>query len=591
MKAQLTLGIALIILLLGCNKQPETTITGHVAAQSVVPHQPSPTGEAHRKVVRYPDGNIPAKAYLAHNEVYNPEAVIPPQCYTKTEGENNPCFACHQSYPRSEGRSNMMSDGDLQGDYQFSDVGMTNSWKNLFIDRTDIIAKISDEEIKAYVSQDNYTPFIKKSEREQGWSSESVSLKGLAYPDTAFDRYGLAKDGSHWVSYNYKPFPSTFWPTNGSTDDAMIRLSNAFREQGGEYVFDVYFANLALVEMAIKDLSEISVPALSEIKVGRDLNGNGKIESEIKHIVRQTHYVGDAQNTSLKHMLYPQKTEFLHTVRYLGVNDKGDIYNAPRLKELRYMKKHQDTTPETLRVAYMLEAKEKEFENLPQTIYLGNRGIDNGFGWTINGYIENEKGELRQQVHQELAFCNGCHKTVGSTFDQTFSFARKIDGERGWGYIDLRAMSDVPNVVIDGLASEKGEFLTYFERVGGGDEFRQNQEMLNKWFNPDGSVNSAKVAQAKSVYDLIMPSPERAMALNKAYWSIVKEQSFIFGRDATIFEASNVLAEVDDNQAPLKAQHRFKWDLRLNWAQHEQFHQAASKSLTEAGEHDELARF
>ena len=68
-------------------------------------------------------GHVPATAYLEQKEVYNPESVIPPQCYTKTEGKNNPCYACHQSYPRSANRSNMMSDGDLQGNYEFSEVG------------------------------------------------------------------------------------------------------------------------------------------------------------------------------------------------------------------------------------------------------------------------------------------------------------------------------------------------------------------------------------------------------------------------------------------------------------------------------------
>ncbi len=28
--------------------------------------------------------------------VYNREAVIPPMCYTKTEGKYNPCYVCHQ---------------------------------------------------------------------------------------------------------------------------------------------------------------------------------------------------------------------------------------------------------------------------------------------------------------------------------------------------------------------------------------------------------------------------------------------------------------------------------------------------------------
>ena len=36
-------------------------------------------------------------AYIEHGEVYNHETVIPPQCYTKTDGVNNPCYACHQT--------------------------------------------------------------------------------------------------------------------------------------------------------------------------------------------------------------------------------------------------------------------------------------------------------------------------------------------------------------------------------------------------------------------------------------------------------------------------------------------------------------
>ncbi|MCY7296767.1 hypothetical protein [Alteromonas sp. a30] len=548
MKAQFVLGFFVTAALFGCNEQSEQTLASSI------------TSVPEAQTALYPEGHIPATAYLQHDEVYNPESVIPPQCYTKTDGVNNPCFACHQSYPRSAGRSNMMSDADLQGDYQFSDEGMTNSWKNLFIDRSKMIQSISDAEMQAYIREDNYTPLLAKLEKHKQWKGNYVALNGLAFPQTAFDENGLAKDGSHWVSYNYKPFPSTFWPTNGSTDDSMIRLPKAFREHAGKYSFDVYFANLALVEMAIKDVSRISVPAISEVIIGRDLNANGELETAVSEIVRQNTYVGDANNIELKHMLYPQETEFLHTVRYIGVDENGDIYNAPRLKELRYMKKHQDTSLATLRVSYMQEYKEKDAETLPKTVYLGERGIDNGFGWTINGYIEDAQGELRQQEHQELAFCNGCHKTVGSTIDQIFSFARKVEGEQGWGYINLREMRDVPNIV-----GEKGEFLTYFERVGGGDEFRQNQEMLDKWFNHDGSVNVEKVAQAETVYDLIAPSARRALDLNKAYWTIVKEQSFIFGRDATISKAKNVLSKIDDSQAPLKENHRYKWDLRLNW--------------------------
>ena len=504
----------------------------------------------------YSEGDdIPALAYMEHNEVYNPESVIPPQCYTKTNGKNNPCYACHQSYDKSENRPNQMGDGTLQGNYEFSDVGLTNSWKNLFVDRRELIADISDKAILDYIGEDNYT-----ASTENGLPAE-MQIKQLSYPDEAFGEHGIANDGSGWVAYNYKPFPSTFWPTNGSTGDAMIRLPAAFQLRQGEYSEDVYLANLTLLEMALKDVDTLAVPPLNEQTIGMDLNGDGALSEAVTHIQRQSHYVGDASSIELSYQLYPQGTELLHTVRYIGVDDEGQIYNAPRMKEVRYMQKALFRSKESLASAYYAEAKDKAFEKLPQTRYLGEeKGIDNGFGWTLNAYIEDKQGQLRPQHEQELAFCNGCHKTVGSTFDQTFSFARKVPGAKGWGYINLHEIDDVPNI-----NEQEGEFLTYMKRVGGGDEFRQNAEMLARWFNAEGKLNEAKVKQANSVYELITPSPERALALNKAYQTIVKEQSYLFGRDATITEATNVLSEIDVEQPPLLPEHRYHWDMRLDW--------------------------
>ena len=48
------------------------------------------------------------------NSIYNQEAPIPPQCYTRTEGDFNPCYTCHQTYP-DRTRPNTMWDGYLQG--------------------------------------------------------------------------------------------------------------------------------------------------------------------------------------------------------------------------------------------------------------------------------------------------------------------------------------------------------------------------------------------------------------------------------------------------------------------------------------------
>lgn len=497
--------------------------------------------------------------FIKNNEIYNPESVIPPQCYTKTEGTYNPCMACHQSYPSQDARPNIMNDGDLQGDYQFSDEGMTNSWKNLFIDRTLQISEIKDSFIREWVTQDNYQPFLQTNKQHP--QLKAITLQNLAKPQTAFAQNGLANDNSYWVAFNYKPFPSTFWPTNGSTGDVMIRLEPQFREVNGQFNQDVYFANLSLVEMSIKRLERISVPNIDERHIGADLNGDDKL-SVISSMNKQSYYVGDAAQIELADMLYPKGTEFLHTVRYIGVDEQGNPYNAERMKEVRYMKKHAFKNKRKVAISYHREGKEKEFEQLPRTISLGKKGIDNGFSWTINGFIENEQGQLRQQHYQELQSCNGCHKTIGTTLDHTFSFARKVEGANGWGYINLKNQTDTPT-----LGEHQGEFLTYLERVGGGDEFRQNKEMLSRWFGPDGKVNKEKVTTLDNLYQLIMPSSRRALDLNKAYYTIVQEQSYLFGRDATIGVATNVLQKVEDNMPPLQTEFRYGFDIRLDWSE------------------------
>ncbi|MGK0249871.1 MAG: hypothetical protein ACI910_002632 [Oleispira sp.] len=498
---------------------------------------------------------IPALAYLEHDETYNAESVIPPQCYTKTDGDKNPCYVCHQTYTDPL-RPNFVKDGSLQGNYEFSDEGMTNSWKNLFKDRSKEIDAIDDQTIMNWVSQDNYSSFIKRLNNDSSWKGEMPEIKNLAYPKKAFYENGIAKDGSHWIAYNYKPLPSSFWPTNGSTGDAMIRLPKEFRELEGQYSEALYLQNLALLEQSIKQTQK-------------------EDQANNPHV-----YLGDASNINIEYMLYPKGTEFLHTVRYLGINEDESIYNAPRMKEVRYMKKAKFKSISALKSSYFIEAKEKILGQLPQTINIGDRGIDNGFGWILNGYIENKKGELRQQNKQEMASCNGCHKTLGSTIDQVFSFSRKLEGRQGWGYIDLTKITDVPNIIVSSEKSSKGnekgvqhgeqygdqygEYLTYFQRVGGGDEFRQNSEMLTRWFHDDGQVNKEAVEALASIYPLITPSKERALALNKTYKLIVAEQSYIFGRDAVLKPAKNVLKKVEETM-PLKEQHRYSWDIRLNW--------------------------
>ncbi|MGD8862046.1 MAG: hypothetical protein PVI30_18690 [Myxococcales bacterium] len=510
-------------------------------------------------ILRHDDSVLPElpPVHPVHT-VYNREAVIPPMCYTRTEGQHNPCYVCHQD--EIPERPNHMDDGALQQAYSFSDVGTKNHWRNLFEDRSERVAQISDAEILEWIGQDNYSELAPRL-REAGFRGYIPDLTNLQLSADAFDAEGFAKDGSHWVAFNYKPMPSTFWPTNGSTDDVMIRLPAPFRTSAeGEYSRDVYKANLALVEANIKALPRISVPALDEQAVGVDLNGDGELGT-ITEITATGTYVGAARRHLKLPHLYPQDTEFLHSVRYVGVDDGGDVYVPRRMKELRYMRKRWTMTEPQLYEAYMQEHDAKDVGQLPGFPNRGQFGLDNEMGWVVTGFIENRSGRLRVNTYEENFTCMGCHTSIGSTIDSTFSFPRKVDGAAGWGYVNLRGMPDAPT-----LGESRGEIATYLERAGGGGEFRSNPEMAARFFDGD-RPSDEKLAAARDVHDLIAPSRERALTLNKAYRVIVDDQDFVYGRDATVVPPKNVYDEIDNGQAPtLPPDRTYRWDIRLDWS-------------------------
>ena len=488
----------------------------------------------------------------------NAEAVVPPQCYTRTETLNNPCYVCHQD--AIEGRENVMNDADLQEAYSFSDVGMTNHWKNLFEDRSARIAGITDQEIIDWIRGDNYSELPSRL-REAGFKGWIPDLKNLHLGSEAFDEQGFAKDGSQWVAFSYKPFPSTFWPTNGSTDDVMIRLPENYRtDKAGKPSPDIYKANLAILEANIKGVNRIGCLPVDEKTIGKDLDGDGTT-GIAREIAQATGWFGAAEDLPIERHLYPQGTEFLHTVRYVGVSDDGRIGPSVRMKEVRYSKKAKAYSKPMYARKYALEAIEKEAGNLPAYYDLGHYGLDNGNGWALHGFIEDRKGRLRAMTYEENFSCMGCHNSVGSTIDKTFSFPRKMDGPAGWGYIDLKGMPDAPN-----KGESVGEIATYLARAGGGSEFRNNDEMSRKWYRENSTLDHVKLKEAKDVYDLITPSPERALALNKAYKTIVEDQDFIHGKDAVLTPPKNVYDKIDNENSPtLPPERTFKWNILLEW--------------------------
>ncbi|WMS87373.1 hypothetical protein [Pleionea litopenaei] len=497
---------------------------------------------------------------VSNQKLLNQEATVPAMCYTKTEQTHNPCYVCHQSYPDAQNtRYNQLSDFGLQGGYIFSDIGTENHWQNLFTDRRQWNQQISDQQILDYINQDNYSDLSARLKAEK-WQGFVPDLSNYHLAAKAFDTKGLALDNSYWVAFNYKPLPSTFWPTNGATDDVLIRLPQHFREDKGQFSESIYFLNLALLELSIKSLDSIDVFPTNETLINRDINNNGQLEERVTTLMPQGTYFGDAHSVKVLYQQYPKGTEFMHSVRYVGVDENQQIVVPKRLKELRYMKKFRELSKADIDNRYRRERKEKIEEELPTFVNHKDEGFENGYGWKISGFIEDYDGRLRPQSYEEKMFCMGCHSAIGTTIDHTFAFGRKVPGPKGFGYINLKGMKDAPSIAEPG-----GEILNYFKRVSGGNEFRSNEEMLSRWFTDEGELDVNAIMNA-DVYELITPTPQRALELNKAYTHIVRHQNYIFGRDTNIAPLKNVHTKVDETQPPLSIESRvMAWDLRLNW--------------------------
>ena len=519
------------------------------------------SSESENKIESY---NPLAYALETKKQVPNREAVIPPQCYTKTDNEFNPCWTCHTR----ENQRNSKGDWVLQTAYAFSDVGLTNQWENLFTDFSEDTSKITNTDMLEYIRQDNYKALKKSMQnvpKYAGWKPDLDFDKG-------FDSKGFAKDGSWWRSFRYKPFLGTFWPTNGATDDVFIRLDRKFyTDINGNESYEIYQINLSILEAALSHGPIVTnqvnrvVEPLNEKTAGIDLDGDGVLSDEITVItVLPEFYVGAAKDHPVKNNLYPKHTEFLHTVRYL--DPASSNWLSKRMKEVRYSYKTHETDDWSLSRFYESEVNSKENDKLPLFKVSPTAGIVNEASWKLQGWIEDEHGRLRTQSDQEHYFCMGCHSNIGVTVDQTFSFARKVPGESGWGVINLAGIPDVPQ-----LGHEEPEILTYFKRAGGGDEYRNNHEVLARFF-PNGELNESDVLRAavngdKDIRHLILPSNERAYALNKAYMALVKKQRFDLGRDPMLTPPNNVHQKITEISAGLPAEKIFRdGTLWLDWS-------------------------
>lgn len=450
------------------------------------------------------------------------------------------------------------------------DVTLENPWTNLFKDRSAAVAAISDENILAYVRQNNYlnngSPLLAATLSKSLPAKWDVNGNGawdgytpdayFNFDDEGFDR-SPTNAYTGWRAFAYAPFLGTFWPTNGATDDVLLRLAPAFRQrEDGSQDWVVYKTNLAIVTAMIQRRDVTLETAVDETALHVDLDKDGHLAtaSLVKYDWaplenRQMSYVGRArleQEAGRLHLaagLFPEGTEFLHSVRYLDLDDNDVIRLAARMKELRYAVKVTWNSYSDLDAQARREAHEK-IVNPERTRQLtGNAeiGMSNGQGWSYQGFIEDKRGMLRPQTYAETAFCIGCHSGIGATTDGIFSYPRKFlenTFRAGWYHWTQKSLSGTPEPM---RGDGKYEYSHYLQQNSAGDEFRGNDEIKAKFFNADGSLKADMLEQLHAdVTTLLNPSRARALALNKAYKALVDEQSFAFGRDANVTPVATV---------------------------------------------------
>lgn len=403
--------------------------------------------------------------YIDRTTFRNPYGHIPAQCHIETSfGTQNACLFCHTNGPYLQGLGNNNPQagfeplvGDLQREYAFVGLrypfvqnGSVMPWENT----------LRPEKLKAAVAALGIDPAAWEMEnyiREENWSAAYAQRPGSSlewdpkinapfrlfpgldpadlpadddgFVRSATQKNGFFNDGTGWITgwraVNFMPY-GIFTPHTGSVSGIYLRLPAPFmKNSAGEFDLATYRDNLDLLERAIQD---------------RLLSGD------------PLHYHGAASSSPVQRGLYPVGTEFAHPLHYVDVAADGiNLAVSPfpgtrsrRVKEIRYMYKYKAFNP------WAVAPGNKE-EGAPLHASTTQGWADNGAGWYLAGYIEENSGALRPQTPAELVQCIGCHSGnalqpetgyqqfnsgTGNTIDSTWAFPRKFAGAIGWREMD-----------------------------------------------------------------------------------------------------------------------------------------------------------
>jgi hypothetical protein len=546
--------------------------------------------------------------YIDRADLANPYAHIPAQCYIETSGgTQNACQYCHtdglanrrfgNNTPQA-GSSPIL--GNLLEDYAFAALrhpfqanGSINPWLNtLFPERVQAELKAAGIDphrwdMAAYIRQDNWqAAFARRPGDPRDWDAGVAHpfrlFPGLdpadlpADPDgfvrSPFASHGFFTDGEQWLTgwraINFVPY-GIFTPLTGSVSGIYLRLPEHFmRDAGGAYSLEVYRGNLDLVARAVQD-------RLREDDPGR--------------------YLGGAAEIPVQSGLYPLGTEFAHPLHYVDVAADGSDQaispfpgtRARRVKEIRYMYKFVHWNPR-------LAGPETKEEDAPARVGPDEGWIDNGAGWLLAAWIEDERGELRPQTPGELVQCVGCHSGnapqpekgyptfasgTGNTVDSSWALPRQLAGAAGWQEMDAMGyrrqtaagpgLPAAVSLVREPLNRKRGvgEFRSFLDTVAGlslygeipesVENFLRNTIAAHRGYGSDwpaldfSSAATLQGSQARRqlllreltargehqdgrgarAAPVLYPTAEAALAGAARYRAVVTTQRYDFGKD------------------------------------------------------------
>lgn len=516
----------------------------------------------------------------------NPHAHIPAQCYVETSGgTQNACLFCHTDglWQRRLGNNNPQAGanpniGNLQTEYAFGSYNLPftpnasiNPWTNTL--RPEILRAELNKlgidpqrwDMLAWIREDNWrTAYAQRPSKSSAWDSgvdhpfrlfPALNPADLPAQDDGFvrsKRGGLWQDsqGWHtgWRAINFMPY-GIFTPHAGSVSGIYIRLPTVFmKDARGRFDLITYAANLDLLARNIQDRLRPDDPP---------------------------HYLGAARKIERVRGQYPLGTEFAHPLHYVDVAKDGA--RATRVKEIRWMIKHQPWHPEEFNLGLKEEAA-------PVVAHPTQGWIENGAGWLLAGWIEDAHGALRPQTPSELVQCVGCHSGnvrqpeqgqypiftsgTGNTIDSTWSLPRQLSGAAGWREMDYLGYRAATRTLTQpepkNRGHGKGEFAFFLDHVVGASLYGDMPASMEAVFKRDipgwpaleAAIAAADVdgllatqqkrqwlmraftargghldRQGRILPDLFIPTEADALEAARRYRMVVATQRYDFGKD------------------------------------------------------------